>query len=147
VAGKILNYYKNLFSVNGFQKVQLFFATHSEYVIRAALDRPDENLVIALKDENRVITYKRIDSPTTLPSITSAETNYLTFDIVSNDYHIELYGYLQGKNCHSSVKACDEYIKSQPEYDLKIHKKYTAMEIHDTRHCQRLSETLLIIPS
>ena len=48
-----------------------------------------------------------------LPSITAVELNYVAFDIVSNDYHIELYGYLQQKVALSlgksscSVKECD----------------------------------------
>jgi hypothetical protein len=112
-----------LFTESQIQKVQLFLATHSEHVLKEALADKDKNLVIVLNDSNGVIKPKRIDAPNVLPSITSAETNYLAFDIVSNDYHIELYGYLQYKHGGLSVRECDNYIKAQSSYDMSIHYK------------------------
>jgi predicted ATP-binding protein involved in virulence len=121
---KILQYYKNLFTESdGIQKAQLFFATHSEHVLKEALGNKNKNLVIVLTDNAGIIESKRIDAPSVLPTITNAETNYLTFDIVSNDYHIELYGSLQEKEGLYSVKQCDDYIKVQPEYNSTIHEK------------------------
>lgn len=119
----ILKYYKDLFTENDSQNVQLFMATHSEYVLEEALANKDKNLVIVLNDVNGTIQAKRIDAPSVLPSITSAETNYLAFDIVSNDYHIELYGYLQQKESLSSVKLCDNYIKNHGLYNSAVHSK------------------------
>lgn len=58
-----------------------------------------------------------------MPTITNAETNYLAFDIISNDYHIELYGWLQEKTDNNSVKECDHYIKDHSLYDVSQHKK------------------------
>ena len=46
-----------------------------------------------------------------LSTITLAETNYNTFNIVSTDYHIQLYGYLQEITGISSISGCDEYIE------------------------------------
>lgn len=119
----ILKYYKDLFSESGNQNVQLFIATHSEYVLEDALSNKDKNLVIVLNDVGGVIQAKRIDAPSVLPSITSAETNYLAFDIVSNDYHIELYGHLQQKKTLNSVKACDAFIKNNGLYNPLLHSK------------------------
>ena len=119
----ILKYYKDLFTENGNQNVQLFIATHSEYVLEEALSNKADNLVIVLNDVNGVIEAKRIDAPSVLPSITSAETTYLAFDIVSNDYHIELYGHLQQKASLNSVKLCDNYIKSHGLYNSAIQSK------------------------
>ncbi len=113
---KILQYYKNLFTESGTQNVQLFFATHSEHVLKEALSNRNDNLVIVLHENNGIISAKRIDTPAVLPSITFAETNYLAFDVISNDYHIELYGWLQQKQSKFKVKECDTYIKSQNEY-------------------------------
>lgn len=121
---KILQYYKNLFTNNtGSQKAQLFFATHSEHVLNEALKDQNNNLVIILSDNAGIIESKRIDTPSVLPSITSAETNYRAFDIISNDYHIELYGWLQQKENLNTVKACDEFIKRQALYDRTKHEK------------------------
>lgn len=101
----------------------MFFATHSDHVLKAALSENSKNLVIALEDDGGVIKARKVDSPSVLPSVTSAETNYLAFDIVSNDYHIELYGWLQDKKSKSSVKSCDDFIKAHPRYDISKHRK------------------------
>ena len=119
----ILKYYKQLFTKGGSQKAQLFIATHSEYVLEDALSNKTENLVIVLTENAGTINAKRIDAPSVLPSITHAETNYLAFDVVSNDYHIELYGWLQQKESKSSVKACDDHIKNHALYNPGIHAK------------------------
>jgi predicted ATP-binding protein involved in virulence len=119
---KILQYYMGLFSsVDGTQKAQLFFATHSDHVLKHALADKANNLVIVLEREGDNIRTKRIDSPSVLPSITSAETNFLAFDLISNDYHIELYGWLQDKESKSTVKSCDDYIVAQRQYDPALH--------------------------
>lgn len=122
----ILQYYKKLFTQNSIQRVQLFLATHSEYVLEEALSNQAENLVIVLTELNGTIQTKRIDAPSVLPSITNAETNYLAFDVASNDYHIELYGYLQQKEAKHTVKACDDYIKGHALYIASIHSKPSA---------------------
>lgn len=63
-----------------------------------------------------------MSAPLVLPSITAAELNYVAFDIVSNDYHIELYRHLQQKVARSlgklscSVKECDTYNTQPSEY-------------------------------
>jgi predicted ATP-binding protein involved in virulence len=120
---KALKYYKDLFTETGVQKTQLFLASHSEHVLKEALTDNTSNLVIVLWDDNGTISSKRIDAPSVLPSITAAETNYLAFDIVSNDYHIELYGWLQDKEGGLNVKACDNFIKARPEYTVPFHYK------------------------
>lgn len=120
---KVLHYYRSLFEENGEQTAQIIIATHSEYVIKAALEDKENVLVIALQDHDGRIFAKNITAPTTLPSITSAETNYLAFGIASIDYHIELYGYLQSKTGSDTVKKCDEYIANQVCYDPFIHEK------------------------
>jgi len=130
---KILKYYKDLFTENETQNVQLFIATHSEYVVSQGLSDPTNSLVIVLAENNGVINAKRIDAPSVLPTITSAETNYLAFDVVSNDYHIELYGWLQVRENKTKVKSCDEYIKNHAAYDAARHQKpWTHRVTYDT---------------
>lgn len=120
---KALKYYKDLFTETGVQKTQLFLASHSEHVLKEALTDKTSNLVIVLWDDNGTIRSNRIDTPSVLPSITAAETNYFAFDIVSIDYHIELYGWLQDKEGGLNVKACDNFIKARPEYTVPLHYK------------------------
>lgn len=120
---KILQYYKSLFTQNEQQNAQLFFATHSDHVLKEALSNNTKNIVITLEEYNGTIQTKKIDSPSVLPSITSAETTYLAFDLVSNDYHIELYGWLQDKESKNTIKSCDDFIKIQPNYNPLIHSR------------------------
>jgi predicted ATPase len=120
---KILKYYQDLFTESGNQKVQLFMASHSEHVVTHALRDKTKNLVIVLSENAGVISPRKIVAPSVLPSITSAETNYLAYDIVSNDYHIELYGWLQDKESKNSVKSCDDFISNHSLYDTTKHRK------------------------
>lgn len=120
---KISQYYKSLFTQNGQQKVQLFFATHSDHVLKEVLSNNTENIIITLAENKGTIHTKKIDSPSVLPSITGAETTYLAFDLVSIDYHIELYGWLQDKESKHTIKSCDDFIKGQPNYDSTVHSK------------------------
>ena len=122
---KIIGYYKNLFMKDGVQSVQMIFATHSEYVLQSVLEDKDNSIIITLNDINGKIEARKISSPKVLPSITLAETNYIAFGVISTDYHIQLYGYLQNKTgTTSSVKRCDDYIASQNSlYNPTIHTK------------------------
>ncbi len=120
---KILAYYKGLFTDNVQLNAQLFFATHSDHVLKDALSNKIQNIVIVLEEINGHIQSKKINSPSVLPSITSAETNYLAFDIISNDYHIELYGWLQDKESKNSIKSCDDFIKNHSDYNSALHNK------------------------
>lgn len=121
---KILAFYKGLFTnTEGIQTAQLFFATHSDHVLKHALIDQANHLVIVLLNDGATIKTKKIDTPSILPSITSAETNFLAFDLISNDYHIELYGWLQDKNSKNKVKDCDNFIITHPKYNPTIHAK------------------------
>ncbi|MGA4658796.1 AAA family ATPase [Proteus terrae] len=119
---KILNYYKQLFSTFGQQTAQIIFATHSDHVLKEALSDNMNNIVITLEENNGVITSRNINMPSVLPMITTAETTYLAFGVLSNDYHTELYGFLQDKHNCRSVKHLDNFIINQTQYDITKHK-------------------------
>ncbi len=128
--GKIFDYYKNLFiDENGVQISQIFTATHSQYVLKSALDNSDDTLILLLKNSSGALEISHIQAPLVLSSLTSAEINYVAFDLVSNDYHIELYGYLQNKiaqernSTECSVIDCDRYITQQTYYNSTVHGK------------------------
>ena len=107
---KVLGYYRDLFTVEGEQTVQMIVATHSEYVIKSALEDKGNALVISLKNNNGIIEVNKVDTPQVLQTITLAETNYFTFNIISTDYHIQLYGYLQYLTGNDAITSCDNYI-------------------------------------
>lgn len=131
--GKIFDYYRNLFiDETGDQTSQIFTATHSQYVLKSALDNSSNTLILLLKNKSGTLEISHITAPVVLPSITSAEINYVAFDLVSNDYHIELYGHLQNKIAHAqgatecSVVDCDTYITQQADYDATKHYKLSS---------------------
>ncbi|EGQ9702559.1 ATP-binding protein [Vibrio parahaemolyticus] len=118
---RILSYYKSLFTRNEVQEAQLFFATHSDHVISEALADNANNLVITLSENSGVIEPLKVDRPSVLPRITQSETNYFAFDLVTNDFHAELYGWLQDKHQLRTVKQCDDFIIAHPQYNPSLH--------------------------
>ena len=133
---KILAYYQTLFmdSTNK-QVAQLFFATHSDYVVKNALKDKVRNLVVVLKDKNGTIEPTRVDAPSKLSVITAAETNYLAFGICSVDYHIELFAALQQRRGSVDLKAVDQQILSSPVYDPTKHSKpFVCVDAKGVKH-------------
>ena len=70
---KILDYYSKLFIKDNIQLAQMIFATHSEYVIKSALQNPQNTLIIVLKEKENAIVPVRITAPSVLPTITSLD--------------------------------------------------------------------------
>ena len=124
---RILTYFKDLFkAADGSQKAQMFFATHSEYVLGEALKDRDRTLVIVLKDNNGTIEKQEIRTPMVLPTITTSEINYAAFGIPSIDYHIALYGEIQSRFGVPFITACDKKIEScTPYYKQAEHERIT----------------------
>ena len=131
--GEALPFYRGLFTYNGIQNAQMIFATHSEYIIKSALNDPDNVLVIVLRNDNGVVVPTKITAPTALPSISSAEVNYNAFGVLSTDYHIQLYGYLQSKENKTRIKDCDDYIMQSPHYNPSMHSK-PSTNLHGTQY-------------
>lgn len=61
-----------------------------------------------------------------LPSVTSAETTYLAYEVATVDYHIELFSYIQ-RNATAlrelNVKETDDYILNHRLYNAAIHER------------------------
>ena len=124
---KILKYYQTLFTdpTTGLMQVQIIMATHSERILSAAFDDSAKNGVIVLKNEEGSITSSLVNAPGVLPSVTSAETIYLAYDVPTVDYHIELFSHIQRINATAlgelNVKETDDYILNHATYDPTIH--------------------------
>lgn len=146
---KILPFYENLFkNGSGQRTAQLFFATHSNYVVDSSFCDSSNHLVILLSsDENgMVISHNVHNADRVLPWVSSAEINYLAFHIPSDEYHIELFGFLQSKKGNLSighdfnVKETDDYIKNQPQYEQSHH--YKQYVLTHSKGNQTIYETL-----
>lgn len=129
---KILPFYEDLFKDGaGNRTAQMFFATHSNYVVDSAFSRPEDHLVIMLSsDANGVVTSHYVnDADRVLPRVSSAEINYLAFHLPTVEYHVELYGYLQIKEGFPAlgrafyVKETDDFIKNHALYNVAQHYK------------------------
>lgn len=129
---KILPFYEDLFKDGaGNRTAQMFFATHSNYVVDSAFSRPEDHLVIMLSsDANGVVTSHYVnDADRVLPRVSSAEINYLAFHLPTVEYHVELYGYLQIKEGFPTlgrafyVKETDDFIKNHALYNVAQHYK------------------------
>jgi len=107
------------------ERIQLFVASHSENILKTAIEQGDWLIIQLYRDENKIIQCKRIEqADRRLSKITFAEIQYLVFDIVSRDYHNELYGYLQNKLNIKSVKGLDDWIVKQKDiYSEKYERK------------------------
>lgn len=120
---RILDYYKSLFTQDLLQYAQLFFATHSDHVLKQALQKDSRVGVVVLEQTSSGIAARKVNSFVALPQVTSAQVNYSAFNLASVDYHIQLYGWLQEKNAFTTVKACDEFIKAQTAFNSNVHQK------------------------
>lgn len=111
--GKIFSFYSNLFkpTPEEEQKSQIFFATHSEYVLKEAMDNGAKIIVLTETDDG--LKRHDIDDKYVLPyGPTYAEIKYLAFNIPTIELHDELYGYIQDKNKCENVKALEEFFCS-----------------------------------
>lgn len=121
---KIFDFYRNLFiDEDGKQRAQIIMATHSEYILKSALESGN-TLVINLQNKEGIINKERILTPFVLPTITFAEINYHVFNICSTDYHIQLFGEIQRISGKDNISDCDEYIKNHQLFENKYLKSY-----------------------
>lgn len=124
---KILDFYISLFRDDtNTQTSQIIFVTHSEYVLKSALNRLD-TLVINMTKEPTTsnISARTINGPFYLPQMTSAEISFIVFGVYNVDYHIQLYNYIPTKYGMSStyVKDIDLKIESLPQYNSATYGK------------------------
>ena len=84
------------------------------------------NLRTFIKNNDGVVSAASVNAPGVLPSVTSAETIYLAYEVATVDYHIELFSYIQ-RNATASrelnVKETDDYILNHRLYDAAIHER------------------------
>lgn len=108
---KIFEYYRRLsVARNNIQTSQMLMTTHSQYVLESALFDTHNTVVFLMKTNGNAFSVNKMTAPFVLPVLTSAELNYEAFNIVSRDFHNELYGYVQKLFKTTSVKKTDDAI-------------------------------------
>jgi len=117
----------------------VFFATHSNYMIDK--DNIDRSFRVVKKDNHKTILEK-IKKQTSSYS----EVNFEVFDITTNDYHNELYGYLEDL----FPEKLEKLSKDKDWYNTKISKtekvslpKYIRNAIHHPENTKNKKFTTL----
>lgn len=126
---KILKFYKGLVTdhITNTQSSQLFITTHSDAIIRKAVEDGNVLIIRLTKNGNRVVSNKPDDM--VLSSPTSAEINFAVFGICSTDYHIQLFAQLHNEiiandSTKGSIKKADASIEGQSQCTAQYLKRY-----------------------
>ena len=99
----ILGYYQNILSINPDKDNQLFVTTHSEHVLKEALQKNNVLIIALRREQEGKIKYEKIQNNIcVLPYISYDEIKCKIFGIASSDYHDDLLSFIQEetkKNC------------------------------------------------
>jgi len=162
---KIYDFIKDLFSDKNCQKSQIFITTHSDYILKRAME--DENaLIIKLEIDSggklKSNPIKKSKNDLILPTLTIGELKWHIFDIPSIDFHCALYGYIQNnlvikadgslisipdKNKSATVKETDAFlvnngnakkISSYKNFDYNGITTFIRNKIHHPTHVEKI---------
>lgn len=97
---------------SGERDLQLFIASHSENVLKSIFDRDDALIVRLYKDNDEIKSQNITNMDTVLDETTIAEIQYLVFDIISSEYHNQLYGKLLSM-CGGTQHKVDKYLRKK----------------------------------
>ena len=125
---QFLHLLKTLCGVDGGTERQLFVATHSENILKSAID-DKETLIIRMSRKDGKIECMPVEQcDRALNRITFAELQYLIFDIPSYEYANELFGCLGEIKGIEKVKGVDDCIINSKYYEEKKHKMESKYE-------------------
>ncbi len=118
---EILKFYQSLFkSENNVQTSQIFIATHSDHILKSALE--DENcLIVKLTKTGHERISGDLDGKI-FETITLAEVKWRIFDLTTTDFYIELYAELGMRLLGSSnnVSNLDEELQKRKAPKIPI---------------------------
>ena len=119
----IIKFYENILTINDNQKSQLIVCTHSPYVFERVLSTSWYWVIILGKDNiwNIVIKNTKNENINLFQkgNATAAEVNYYCFDIISNEFHNELYTHIEWQ-ANNLWLSFDNYIKTKSQVPLAI---------------------------
>lgn len=107
---------------SGERDLQLFISSHSENILKSVFNQPDTLIVGLYKGNGEIKSQNITGMDTRLLEPTIAEIQYLVFDIVSTEYHNQLYGrllYLCNENKEKlKQEEVEKYLKKEFENEL-----------------------------
>lgn len=125
---QFLHLVKTLCGVNGKTGRQLFVATHSENILKSAIDDKDALIIRMSRKDGKIECMPVEQCDRALNRITFAELQYLIFDIPSYEYANELLGCLGEIKGIEKVKGVDDCIINSKYYEEKKHKMESKYE-------------------
>ena len=125
---QFLHLVKTLCGVNGKTGRQLFVATHSENILKSAIDDKDTLIIRMSRKDGKIECMPVEQCDRALNRITFAELQYLIFDIPSYEYANELFGCLGEIKGIEKVKGVDDCIINSKYYEEKKHKMESKYE-------------------
>lgn len=120
---QFLHLLKTLCGVDGGTERQLFVATHSENILKSAIDDKETLIIRMSRKDGKIECMPVKQCDRALNRITFAELQYLIFDIPSYEYANELFGCLGEIKGIEKVKGVDDCIINSKYYEEKKHKK------------------------
>lgn len=107
----VLDFYRNLFSIDYRQSSQLIVATHSQFVLSSSLMDPINTKVIILSHKDNSARSENVKEFALSPKVPS-EVNYAAFGIISEDYLLALYCYIQESRDFEHIKDVDLFLEN-----------------------------------
>lgn len=105
---KIFSFYRTLFlDESGLQTSQIFIATHSDHILKSALEN-DSTLIIVLNNEAPPEYIHKNTEGLVLKTATLAEVKWRIFDLPTTDFHDQLWAELSYDDLTNTVKKVTE---------------------------------------
>jgi len=134
-----------LLELSNSDNTQVLLTTHSPIIVK---ELDFENLRLIVTD-NKTKSVKSVE-PGQLPYPSLNEVNFVAFNEITEEYHNELYGYIESENHFNSFKngrQTMEYIRNRRDSstftEQKILTEYIRHQIHhpENNHNIRFTET------
>lgn len=137
-----------LLELSNTDNTQILLTTHSPVIVKE-LDFSHLRLIL-LEDEKKVV---KSVMPGQLPYPSLNEVNFIAFEEITEEYHNELYGYLESEgliNNFKNGKETVEYIRlkrdGSTQNEQKVLTEYIRHQIHhpENTHNEKYTETQLL---
>lgn len=120
--------------------LQLFIASHSENVLKSVFNRND-TLIIRLFKEDDCIKFQKITNmDIVLDCVTFAEIQYLIFDIITVEYHNQLYGNFV--SLIGNQNKISKYLKIKYKENLQI-----ILNRYNYRYNENIEDDIEVLPN
>lgn len=90
------------------KNAQILLSSHSPLLVKQVLKNDRVRIMALGKEGHRVLKIEE----RVLPYVSANEINFFAFDLVTEEYHNELYGHLQAKSKKMKIVDFEDYLKN-----------------------------------